>query len=127
MMREPNDDDPLDINILESVGMCIVEVFCISSDQFQIPLKVNKVNIGSPDNPKFANIGDYWDEETVGNIIDLLHDFQDLFPTIFSEIKGIVKDIREMKIPLRPDAKLFKHQPYRFNPRYKEKVKAELY
>ena len=31
-----------------------------------------------------------------------------------------------MKIPLRPDAKPSKQRPYRLNPRYKEKVKAEL-
>ena len=41
----------------------------------------------------------------MGKIIDLLHEFQDLFPTIFFEMKGIVGDLGEMKIPLRPDAK----------------------
>ena len=57
-------------------------------------------------NPKFANIGDYWDDETVGKITDLLHEFQDLFPTKFSEMKGIVGGLREMKIPPNPDANL---------------------
>jgi hypothetical protein len=37
------------------------------------------VNIGTKDNPKFANIGDYWNEETVEKIVDLLHEYQDLF------------------------------------------------
>ena len=60
-----------------------MEGFGISSDQFPIPLKIKKANIGSPDNPKFTNIGDYWDEETAGKNIDLLHEFQDLFPTKF--------------------------------------------
>ena len=31
-----------------------------------------------------------------------------------------------MKIPLEPDAKPVKQQPYRLNPRYKNKVKVEL-
>ena len=44
-------------------------------------MKIKKVNIGLPENPKFANIGDYWDEEIVRKIIDLLHEYQDLFPT----------------------------------------------
>ena len=35
-------------------------------------------------------------------------------------------DMGEMKIPLRPDAKPIKQQPYQLNPRYKEKIKAEL-
>ena len=78
------------------------------SDQFLKPLKIKKVNIGSPDNPKFSNIGDYWDEETVTNITDLLHEYQDLFPTNFLEMKGIVGDLGEMKIPSRPDAKPIK-------------------
>ena len=41
-------------------------------------------------------------------------------------MKGIVGDIGEMKIPLRPDAKPSKQRPYRMNPKYKEKVKEEL-
>ena len=41
-------------------------------------------------------------------------------------MKGIVGDLGEMKIPLRPDAKPSKQRPYRLNPRYKEKVKVEL-
>ena len=72
------------------------------------PLKIKKVNIGSTENPKFVNIGDYWDNETVGKIMDLLHKFKDLFPTKFSELKGIVEDLAEMKIPLNPDANTVK-------------------
>ena len=53
----------------------------------------------------FSNIGDYWDNETVGKNTYLLHDFQDLFPTKFSEMKGIVGDLEEMKIPLRTKTK----------------------
>ena len=41
-------------------------------------------------------------------------------------MKGIVSDLGEMKIPLRPDANLVKQRPYRLNPRYKQKVEAEL-
>ena len=62
----------------------------------------------------------------VSKIIDLLPKFQDLFPTNFLEMKGIVGDLGEMKIPLKPDANLVKQKPYRMNPRYKEKVKEEL-
>ena len=48
-----------------------MEVVGISNDQFLSPLKIKKVNIGSPKNPKFANIGYYWDDETMGRITDL--------------------------------------------------------
>ena len=93
-------DDPTKIKISESEGTCAVEGSGISSDQFLKPLKIKKVNIGSLENPKFASIGDYWDEETVANITYLLHEYQDIFPTNFSEMKGIVGDLGDMKIPL---------------------------
>ena len=41
-------------------------------------------------------------------------------------MKGIVGDLGEIKIPLNPDAKLVKQRPYRLNPCYKEKFRAEL-
>ena len=62
----------------------------------------------------------------MGNIIELLHEFQDMFSTNFSEMKSIIGDLAEINIPLRPDAKSVKHRPYRLNPHYKEKVKAKL-
>ena len=98
----------------------------LSNDKFLKPLRTKKVNIGSPENPKFANIGDYWDDETVGKITDLLHEFQDLFPTKFLEMKGIIGDLGEMKIPLNTDTKPVKQRPYRLNLRYKENVKIDL-
>ena len=94
------DDDLTNINISESQGTCEVEGSGISSDKFLKLLKIKKVNIGSLENPKFTNIGYYWDEETVAKITNLLHEYQDLFPTNFSEMKGIVSDLGEMKIPL---------------------------
>ena len=63
------------INIPDSEGSREVEGSNISNEQFIKPLKIKKVDIGSKDNPKFANIGDYWDEETVAKITDLLHEF----------------------------------------------------
>jgi hypothetical protein len=77
------------------------------------------VNIGTEDKPKFANIGDYWSEETIEKIVDLLCEYQDLFPTTFSEMKGIAGELGEMKIPLKPDAKPMRQRPYRMNPKYK--------
>ena len=56
---EPGDDDPLDVNILDSKFTCAMEGFGICSDQFLNPLKFKKVNIGSLKNPKFSSIGDY--------------------------------------------------------------------
>ena len=105
---EPDDDDPRDINIPDSEGSCTIQGFGISWNQFLNSLKGKKVNIGSLKNPKFTNIGDYWDNGTVEKITDLLYEFQDLFPTKFSKMKGIIKDLGEMKMPLNPDANIVK-------------------
>ena len=57
---------------------------------------------------------------------EILSWYQDVFPTKFSEMKGILGDIGVIKIPLKPDAKPVKECPYRMNPMYKEKVRMEL-
>ena len=41
-------------------------------------------------------------------------------------MKGILGNLGEMKIPLKPDAKPVLQRPYRLNPRYKDQVKTEL-
>jgi hypothetical protein len=54
---------------------------------------------------KLVQIGDYWDDETIEKIVELLHEYQDLFLSNFSEMKGIVGELGEMRIQLNPDAK----------------------
>ena len=106
LFGEPEDDDELrNVNIPESEGSRNVAAPDILTDSMNQPLNIWKVNIGSTENPKFANVGDYWDEETMAKIMDLLHEFQDLFVTRFSEMKGILEDLNEMKILLKQDAK----------------------
>ena len=100
---EPKDDDEFkNINILETKGSRDFATPDIPTDTMSHPLKIRKVNIGTEENPKFASVGDYWGKETMEKNTDLLHEFQDLFPTKFSEMKGILGDLGEMKIPLKP-------------------------
>jgi hypothetical protein len=91
------------------------------------PLRTRKVNIGIEDKPKFANIGDYWNEETVEKIVDLLHEYRGMFSAKSSAMKGIVGELGEMKISLKPYAKPVKQRPYKLNPIYKQKVKVEIH
>ena len=114
------------VNILESEGSHDIAAPDIPNDPMSQPLKIRKVNIGTEENPKFVSIGDYWDEVTMAKITDLLHEFQDLFQTKFSEMKGILGDLGEMNIPLKLDAKVVQQRPYRLNLRYKERVKVQL-
>jgi len=54
----------------------------------------------------------------------LLYKYQGIFPTKFSEMKGISRELREMVIHLQLGAKPVRHRHYRLNLKYKEKVKA---
>jgi hypothetical protein len=87
---------------------------------------VNKFNIGIVENPKTTNIGDYWDEKKIESIIELLHEYIDLFPTTFTEMKGIARELGEMKIPLRVEARSIRKIPFILNPIYKKKFKAKI-
>jgi hypothetical protein len=56
---------------------------------FDVPIKVNKFNIGKIENPKMAIVGGYWDEKTIESITELLCEYNDMFPTTLIEMKGI--------------------------------------
>jgi hypothetical protein len=89
-------------------------------------IKVKKVNIGTIEHPKMVSIGDYWDEQTMEIMTELLHKYNKLFPTTFTEMKGIAGEVGEMKIPLRPKVRPIRQRPYRLNPIYKHKFKVEI-
>jgi hypothetical protein len=90
------------------------------------PIKIKKFNIRTEGTPNLSNVQDYWDATTIDKITELLHEYQDLFPTKFIDMKGIKGPMGEMRIPLKPYAHPVKQRPYRLNPKYKEKVKIEL-
>ena len=71
-----------------------------------------------------ASIGDYWDEQTIESITELLREYSDMFPTTFTEMKGIAGETGEMNIPLKYEARSVRQRPYRLNPIIKQKVKA---
>ena len=48
-------------------------------------------------------IGDYWDDDTVGKVAELLTEYQDLFPMKLLDLKGIIGEIGVMNITLKPD------------------------
>ena len=111
-------DDPINISKPKSKGTREVEGIIISSGQFLQPLKIKEVHIGSQKNSEFANNRDYWDDEAIANIIDLLQEYHNLFHTNFAEMRGIVRDLGEMKIPLRLSAQLTKQQQKAWHGQY---------
>lgn len=40
-----------------------------------VPLKIKQVNIGTEEEPKFAKIGDYWDDTTVDEVAEFLREY----------------------------------------------------
>jgi hypothetical protein len=90
------------------------------------PIMIKKFNIGTEETLKVANVEDYWDVATIDKITELMHEYQDLFPTNFIDMKGKKGPMGDMRIPLKPSAKPVKKIPYRLNPKYKKKVNIEL-
>jgi hypothetical protein len=80
----PKEYDLRNIQIKEAEGEREVEGRNLESKVITALIKVKKVNIGTVENPKMASIGDYWDEQIVESIIELLHEYNDLFPTKFT-------------------------------------------
>jgi hypothetical protein len=99
--EEQDEEDPRNIQIPGIEGEHDVEGPYIE----YVVYKTQKVNIGTKENPKFAQIGDYWNDETMEKIENLLREYHDLFPTTFSEMKGIAGELGEMNIPLQLGAK----------------------
>lgn len=75
---------------------------------------------------KITIIGNYWDEEITSYIFYLLRGYQDLFPNIFSKMKGIAGEWGQIKLPFKSNTNHVKKRPYRLNPKYKETVKEEI-
>jgi hypothetical protein len=53
----------------------------MESKPYEKLVNTRKVNIGTEENLKLTQIGDYWDEKTVEKIVELLHEYQGLFPS----------------------------------------------
>jgi hypothetical protein len=124
--EEYDEADPRNVQIPEIEGKQAIEGSELESAAYTQLIKTRKANIGTTKNTKFAQIGDNWSEETVEKIANLLREYQDLFPTTFSKMRGIAGDLGEMNIPLKPGAKPVCQRRYRLNLRYKEKVKDEI-
>ena len=103
--EEKEDDEPNHTNIPESEGSREVQGSKLQLPKITSKLKTKKVNIETEAEPKLAAIGDYWHEENVGHIRDLLKHYEDLFPTKFTKMKGILGDMEVMRIPLKEGVK----------------------
>ena len=89
-------------------------------------IKTKEVDISNDDRPKLAKIGDYWTKEKIVDIINLLKEYQDVFARGYTNLKGLLQEMGQMKIELFPDTKLVKKRPYKLAHKYKEIVKTKI-
>ena len=66
-------------------------------------VKIKEVDISNDDRPKIAKIGEYWTEAQTIEIVNLLKEFQDVFARDYKDLKGLVHEMGEMKIDIKPD------------------------
>ena len=62
---EENEENPRNITIFKSEGKCTAIGPSIESLYVTKPLKIRQLNIGSKEQPKLANIEDYWHDDMV--------------------------------------------------------------
>jgi hypothetical protein len=60
-------------------------------------IKTREHNIGTKEAPKMDIIEHYWDKETATQVVDILKEYEDLFPHRFSEMKGIAGSLGTKK------------------------------
>ncbi|KAH9316536.1 hypothetical protein KI387_025163, partial [Taxus chinensis] len=83
-----DDEEVEDLDINHSTGRReVLDSADKTTCAYHEPMKTKKVNIGLDAEPKEAIIGDYWSDSEVAKIIELLQDYQDLFPRGCHELK----------------------------------------
>jgi thiamine pyrophosphokinase len=60
------------------------KAYTSTTQDYARPLKTNKHNINIEEAPKMAIIGDYWDQETMTQVVYPLKECEYLFPRSFS-------------------------------------------
>ena len=66
-------------------------------------VKIREFDISNDDRPKMAKIGDYWNEEQTTEVVNLLKEFQDVFARDYKDLKGLVHEMGEMNIDIKPN------------------------
>lgn len=112
MTAKEEDKDPRNITIPEIKGHRKVDGLHIENPDMTVPLRTIQENIGTKVEPKFVKIGDYCNDAMLEKVAELLRDYQDLFPTNFSDLKGIIGYLGVMRITLKPNMKLVNQRPY---------------
>jgi hypothetical protein len=88
--------------------------------------ETQKINIGTPDSPKYINLGTSCTIEEIDQYTQLFKEFQDIFSWSYDDLKEYDKSIFQHVIPLKEGSKPFKKKLRMINPKIKPLVKIEL-
>jgi hypothetical protein len=88
--------------------------------------ETHKINIGTPESPKYINLGTSCTKEERDKYTQLFKEFQDVFAWSYNDLKEYDKSIFQHIIPLKEGAKPFKQKLRIINPKIKPLVKIEI-
>jgi len=72
---EEDNEDPQKVNIPKTEGYHEVQGPLIEDPDITTLVKTKQVNIGMEAKPKYATLGDYWDDATVDKVVELLRKY----------------------------------------------------
>jgi hypothetical protein len=84
------------------------------------------LNIGTPDSPKNVKIGSQCTDEEKLKIIDLLREFQDVFPSSYEDISGFDPALIQHAIPIKEAIKPVRKKQIPINPALEATITKEL-
>lgn len=82
-------------------------------------IKICEFDILNDDQPKISRLGNYLSYKQIAEFIDLLKEYQDISMHNYQYLKGLVKQMGEMKINLIPGENPIKKRPYKLAHKYK--------
>lgn len=99
---DEDDEDPRDLHLEEIEGYRVIQgdTIRILVLDYHKPIKTKKHNILTEEKLKMEIVGDYWNEEIMTEIVDLVKEYQYIFPSIFYKIKGISGELGDMRMQL---------------------------
>jgi hypothetical protein len=85
-----------------------------------------EINIGTTEDPKMIKIGKGTSEKERKELINLVHEYRDVFAFTYDELKAYREDVIQHTIPLKEDTKPFRQKLRQINPKLAPLVQKEL-
>ena len=87
---------------------------------------VETVNLGTEENKKEVKIGANLENGVKERLIQMLHDYVEIFSWSYEDMPGLDTDIVVHRLPTKEDCPPVKQKVRRMHPEMSEKIKAEV-